>query len=263
MDARQVINQMQSLRDEQQRLHLMRFFKTDKGQYGEGDEFLGLRVPLTRAIAKQHARLDLNQVVELLHNRYHEIRLCGLLILVDRFERDTRHRLRNDPDAIRRRDHIVSLYLNNAHHANNWDLVDLSVYKILGRWLLLPTFLGSADPDEAADNHDHKIHTLDTLADDPCLWLQRMSIVATWTPTHHGDPSYCLRYAKRLLNHPHDLIQKAVGWMLREMGKCCGAEVLRDFLRQYAARMPRTALRYAIERFDTNERAQWIKYQPS
>jgi len=248
--AKEIIEHMESLRDDVQRENLMRFFKTGPGEYGEGDEFLGLKVPQTREVVKI-AGLDfpLEEVSELLMNRWHEVRLCGLLILVAKFEKLTIKRLENDAEAIRKRDEIVTMYLQYAEQANNWDLVDLSVHKILGHWLLLPSNLG---------DRDYKIKVLDDLAASPCLWKQRMSIVCSWKTSQQGDPSWCLRYAEIHLHHPHDLMHKAVGWMLREMGKRVTMDLLREFLRQHAHEMPRTMLRYAIEKMPEVERKDWM-----
>ena len=251
MTAKEIIRHMESLRNDEQRQILMRFFKTGPGEYGEGDEFLGLKVPQTRKVVEAVPRdFPLSEVPELLMNRWHEIRLCGLLILVAKFEKLASKRLENDPKAIAARDEILSMYLQYAGQANNWDLVDLSAPKILGHWLLLPTNLG---------DKDYKIKVLDDLAQSPCLWKQRMSIVCSWKTSQTGDPSWCLRYAEIHLHHPHDLMHKAVGWMLREMGKRVSTDLLRDFLRQHVHEMPRTALRYAIEKLPEQERQYWMK----
>ena len=249
MTAKEIIGYMESLKDEKQRQVLMRFFKTGAGQYGEGDEFLGLKVPQTRQIVKLTVGdTPLDQVPELLMSPWHEVRLCGLLILVEKFSRLAKKRLENDETAIVGRDEIVKMYLHHAERANNWDLVDLSAPKILGHWLLLPTHLGD------------KQQIMDDLAASPCLWKQRMSMVSTWKTTQQGDPSWCLRYAEWHLHHPHDLMHKAVGWMLREVGKRCSMDLLRQFLERHAHEMPRTALRYAIEQMSPDERQHWMKY---
>ena len=266
---------MESLRNEAQRKVLMGFFKTGPGEYGEGDEFLGLKVPQTREVVKSVPQdFPLEEVPELLMNHWHEVRLCGFLILVAKFEKLATKRLENNEEAIKGRDEILQLYLKYAEQANNWDLVDLSVHKILGHWLLLPSHLG----DKA-----YKIKVLDDLAQSPCLWKQRMSIVCSWKTSQMGDPSWCLRYAEIHLHHPHDLMHKAaskrgqsqarlsyaereqarlmsmaVGWMLREMGKRVSMDLLRDFLHQHAHEMPRTMLRYAIEKMSDAERKQWM-----
>lgn len=257
MTAREIIEYMESSRDEEQRKNLMRFFKTAPGEYGYGDEFLGLKVPQTREVVNAVAKdFPLNEVPELLMNRWHEIRLCGFLVLVAKFEKLATKRLANNDDAIAERDKIVTLYLRYAEQANNWDLVDLSVHKILGNWLLLPTNLGGKN---VGLHTEYKRKVLDELATSPCLWKQRMSIVCSWKTSQQGDPSWCLRYAEIHLHHPHDLMHKAVGWMLRELGKRVSMDLLRDFLNQHAHEMPRTMLRYAIEKMDDDERQMWMK----
>ena len=268
MTAKEMIAYMESLQNEEQRRILMGFFKTGPGEYGEGDEFLGLKVPQTReivtAITKNREPLTLDEVPELLMSKWHEVRLCGLLILVAKFEKLATKRLENDEKAIRGRDEILTMYLQYAEQANNWDLVDLSVHKILGHWLLLPTHLGITEPrihgtTELTNAHKaYKIKVLDELAQSDNLWKQRMSMVCSWKTSQMGDPSWCLRYAEIHLHHPHDLMHKAVGWMLREMGKRCSMELLRDFLRQHAHEMPRTMLRYAIEKMPEQERQYWM-----
>ena len=250
--AQEVIAYMESQQNEEQRQVLMRFFKTGPGEYGEGDEFLGLKVPQTREVVKSVAKdFPLSEVPELLMSRWHEVRLCGLLILVAKFEKQATKCLESDEAAIRSRDEILTLYLQYAEQANNWDLVDLSVHKILGHWLLLPTHLGNG-------SKDYKLSLLDSLAHSSNLWKQRMSMVCSWKTSQMGDPSWCLRYAEIHLHHPHDLMHKAVGWMLREMGKRISMDLLRDFLRQHAHEMPRTALRYAIEQMSEQERQYWM-----
>ena len=239
---------METLQDEKQRQVLMRFFKTGPGEYGEGDKFLGLKVPQTREVVKLAAGdTPLEEVPQLLMSPWHEVRLCGLLLLVEKFSRLAKKRLENDEAAINGRDEIVTMYLKYADRANNWDLVDLSAPKILGLWLLLPTHLSD------------KQEIMDRLATSPNLWRQRMSMVSTWKTTQQGDPSWCLRYAEMHLHHPHDLMHKAVGWMLREVGKRCSMDLLEQFLERYAHEMPRTALRYAIEQMSDEERKYWMQ----
>ena len=291
--AKDIISYMESLRNEKQRQILMRFFKTGPGEYGEGDEFLGLKVPQTRevvglALNMEHGPLNISEVPALLMSRWHEVRLCGLLILVAKFEKLATKRLENIEEAMKGRDEILMLYLQYAEQANNWDLVDLSVHKILGHWLLLPTELtpslnpavanGNSLPFVGPQPHlvaalktpvaprggdnlhkDYKLKVLDELAQSPCLWKQRMSMVCSWKTSQMGDPSWCLRYAEIHLHHPHDLMHKAVGWMLREMGKRVSEDLLRDFLHQHAHEMPRTMLRYAIEKLPEPERQYWLK----
>jgi 3-methyladenine DNA glycosylase AlkD len=241
---------MESLENEEQRRVLTGFFKTAPEEYGYGDEFLGIKVPQTREVVKAVAKdMALSEIPELLMCHWHEVRLCGLLILVWHFERQATKRLVNDTEAIKKRDEILMLYLKYAERANNWDLVDMSAPKILGHWLMLPSALA---------DRESKIKMLDELAASSCLWKQRMSIVCTWKTSQMGDASWCLRYAEIHLHHPHDLMHKAVGWMLREMGKRVSMELLRDFLRQHAHEMPRTTLRYAIEKTGEEERKYWM-----
>lgn len=246
MTSHDIITYMESLHDEEQRQVLMGFFKTGKGEYGEGDEFLGLKVPQTREVVKCAKDLPLSEVPALLMSRWHEVRLCGLLLMVAKFETLTKRQLVHEEVAIRGRDEMVKMYLQYAEQANNWDLVDLSAPKLLGHWLMLPTHLGD------------KLTLIDQLAQSDNLWRQRMSIVCTWKTSQMGDPSWCLRYAEMHLHHPHDLMHKAVGWMLREMGKRVDMDLLRDFLELHVHEMPRTTLRYAIEKMSEGERKYWM-----
>jgi 3-methyladenine DNA glycosylase AlkD len=256
MTAKEIIAYMETLRNDAQRKVLMRFFKTAPGEYGYGDEFLGLKVPQTREVVKAVAKdVSLDEIPELLMSKWHEVRLCGLLILVEKFEKLATKKLVDNVEDVRGRDEILSMYLRYAEQANNWDLVDLSAPKILGHWLLLPTFLGG---NEADIYHEYKLSVLDELAASSCLWKQRMSIVCSWKTSQMGDPSWCLRYAEFHLHHPHDLMHKAVGWMLREMGKRVSMDLLRVFLRLHVHEMPRTMLRYAIEKMADQERKYWM-----
>ncbi|WP_027456116.1 DNA alkylation repair protein [Xylanibacter brevis] len=252
MTAKEIIQYMESLHDEEQRQVLMRFFKTAPGEYGYGDEFLGIKVPKTREVVKAAAKdTPLSEIPELLMCRWHEVRLCGLLILVWHFERLTAKRLINDAEAIRKREEILTLYLKYAEQANNWDLVDMSAPKILGAWVACPA--------PSKEEEKKKKEVLDELATSTNLWKQRMSIVCTWKTSQMGDASWCLRYAEIHLHHPHDLMHKAVGWMLREMGKRVSMDLLRDFLHQHVHEMPRTTLRYAIEKMNDTERKYWMQ----
>lgn len=239
---------MTALENPEKRQHLMRFFKTGEGQYGEGDQFLGLTTPQTRSFVKAARDLRFPDIQSLLYSPWHEVRLCGLLILVCQFEREATEARRQSPDSIMRRDKIACFYLDHCQQANNWDLVDLSCYKILGAWLTLPsghTLLS-------------RMEKIDALAFSDNLWKQRISMVSTFGTLKAGDPTLTLRYAEIHLHHPHDLMHKAVGWMLREMGKRCGLQCLRDFLESNASEMPRTALRYAIEHLPPAERQFWM-----
>ena len=238
---------MESLQDKEQQKILMRFFKTGEGEYGYGDQFLGLKVPQTREVVKHIATgIELSEVPELLMSRWHEVRLCGFLIMVDKFNKLSTKKLTENNDAITKRDDIIRMYLRYADQANNWDLVDLSAPYIIGQWLMLPSHIGN------------KQQVVDDLAFSDNLWRQRISMVCTWMTSKMKDPSWCLRYAEIHLHHPHDLMHKAVGWMLREMGKRVSIDILRDFLRQHVHEMHRTTLRYAIEKMSVEERKYWM-----
>jgi len=208
-----------------------RFFKTGPGQYGEGDVFLGVNNPTIRKIAREYRNLPISEAVKLLENRYHEIRLCALLILVEHY--------RKNDDTMRER--ILEIYLKNTRYINNWDLVDLSAPGIIG---------------EAALNKKHDM--LDFLVGSPYLWDQRIAMVATLTLIRHGEFAATLRLAEHFLSHPHDLMHKAVGWMLREVGKRDRA-VLTAFLLTHKHAMPRTMLRYAIEHYPEKQRLEFLK----
>lgn len=244
--AAEIISTLESLGDERQRAILQRFFKTGKGEYGEGDIFLGIKVPQVRLVVKS-ARLDVpfSEIEILLHSKIHEVRLCGFLLLVEEMK-DASSR-RKASESASRRDRIARFYLDHARCANNWDLVDLSSGYIIGSWLLQPS------EDGRLPSRD----ILDRLAVSDNLWEQRIAIVSTSALIRAGQFDDTLRIADMLLSHPHDLIHKAVGWMLREVGKRDIA-VLRDYLGANYRRMARTTLRYAIERMSPDERRQWM-----
>jgi 3-methyladenine DNA glycosylase AlkD len=212
---------------------LSSFFKCGKGQYGEGDIFLGITVPNNRAISSRYSQASLSTIEQMLQSPYHEFRLAALIALVRRFERCKAN------DA--QRSEIVQLYLKNTPYINNWDLVDLSCPKIIGPYQL-------AHPE--AD-------ILHSLSRSSHLWEQRIAIVSTWSIIRAGRYDYTPAIAERFLTHSHDLIHKATGWMLREVGKHHKPTLL-GFLSQHAHRMPRTALRYAIERLSPAERTHWL-----
>jgi 3-methyladenine DNA glycosylase AlkD len=227
MKADSVKNELQKLEDPQQAKLLQGFFKTGPGEYGEGDIFLGIKVPLQRKVAKRFKDLELNEIQLLLDSKVHEHRLVGLLILVDKYQRN--------PDK-----EIVDFYLSNTKNINNWDLVDLTAHKILGHYFL---------------NKDRSI--LYELAKSQNLWEKRISIIATAAFIRNNDFRDTLKIAEILLNDDHDLIHKAVGWMLREIGKK-DQKVEEKFLDIYYKKMPRTMLRYAIERFSESKRKHYM-----
>ena len=209
-----------------------RFFKTGPGEYGEGDLFLGLKVPQLRAELPHTDALSEADVLHLLHSEWHEERLLALLVLGRRFSH-----AKKDTTS---QQHIVSLYLANTKWINNWDLVDSSAPHILGAWLL---------------RRDRTV--LDTLAASTSLWEQRIAILATQDFIRAGDFADTLRLSALFLSHPHDLMHKACGWMLREVGKR-DLKPLLSFLDQHAARMPRTMLRYAIEKLSPKARQSYL-----
>ena len=208
---------------------LQSFFKTGKGQYGEGDVFLGVVVPEIRKIAKRHKELSLDELSVLLASKFHEERMCALLILLERYH--------HSPE----KESVVSYYLKNKRGINNWDLVDVSAHKILGDWL--------------KDKEDRNV--LFRMSSSSSLWDRRISIMASYAFIKNKDYEDTLKLASILINDEEDLIHKAAGWMLREIGK-------RDkrkeeiFLKKHAAEMPRTMLRYAIEKFPQKERKKYM-----
>jgi len=230
-----VSQEMKSLANAPQAAILQRFFKTAKGQYGAGDVFLGIKVPQTRKIALKYVSLDYEDITRLLKSKIHEFRLLALLILVAKYQK-------TDDKKIKAK--IVGFYLKHTKHINNWDLVDLSVAKILGDYLLL-------------DNK--KIIILDKLAKSKNLWERRMAMIATFAFIQKGKAEDALRLAKKLLKDEHDLMHKAVGWMLREVGKRVNRRYLLDFLNEHVKNMPRTTLRYAIEHLSPSEKDHYLK----
>ncbi len=244
-----LIEKMKAAGDEEQRQVLTRFFKTGKGDYGEGDVFLGLRNPQTRAFAKEFSDLSFDEIQRLIDSEYHEIRLCGFLILVEKYHKLQSTRLKNDINSMAGRDSIINFYIANSTRANNWDIVDLTAHKLLGNWIIERTLIDLPEKEDA----------IQKLAESDNLWQKRMSMVFTWMTSQHGHPEYAIRYAMFHLHHPHDLMHKAVGWMLREVGKRCDMDILRDFLADYHAEMSRTTLRYAIEKMDEKERKYWME----
>ena len=214
---------------------LSRFFKTWKWEYGEWDKFLWIPVSEQRIVAKKYfEKCNLNDIENLLRSEYHEVRLTALLILDYKYKFVTKKKLYNDQK------NIVDFYLSNLEYCNNWDLVDLVCYKILWNYLL---------------DKDRQI--LYKLAEDKNLWKQRVAIVSTMTFVKNWEFNDTLKISEMLLDHQHDLIHKAVGWLLREVWKK-NEKILRDFLDKYAHKMPRTMLRYAIEKLDIVKRKHYL-----
>ena len=223
--------EIKRLADPEKAKILQRFFKTGPGQYGAGDVFAGITVPVTRKLARKYCDLPLGDAAELLKSPIHEERLLALLILVEK--------ARRGDDATRKR--IYGLYLKNTRTINSWDLVDLSAEHIVGAWL--------------AGGNREKLYRL---AKSKSLWERRIAIVATFHDIKRGRPDHTLALADVLMEDRHDLIHKAVGWMLREVGKRCSPDTLRAFLRTRYRSMPRTMLRYAIEHFPADERKAYL-----
>lgn len=224
--------ELKALADPERAIHVQRFFKTGKGEYAEGDKMLGISVPAQRALAKKYKELSLQDTAQLLKSQWHEERLSALLILVYQFQKG---------DEAKQKD-IFDLYLRNTRYINNWDLVDASSEFIAGPYL---------------ENKDKDL--LVQLAHSPVLWERRIAMMATFCYIKKGNPEWALKIAEILKEDPHDLVQKAVGWMLREVGKRCSLEVEEAFLEKHYRKMPRTMLRYAIERFEESERLKWLK----
>lgn len=228
---------MLSLRNEEQSVGLMRFFKTGKGEYGEGDKFLGIKVPQTRAVVKAYwKKCCLNDLEPLIASPYHEIRLCALLILVQIFKHARK-------DAVLQ-EKCVDFYLSHTQFINNWDLVDLSCYEILGTWLL--------------DKDRQMLY--DLARNGKTIWEQRIAMVSCMQFVRHGELDDCIRIADILLMHTHDLIRKSVGWLLREVGKR-DENLLKDYLNRHYKIMPRITLWYAIEHFpkDVQQRYKVVR----
>lgn len=247
--ASEISSAIFELRNEQQQTILSRFFKTGYGEYGYGDKFLGLKVPQTRQIvAMARRQVPFSEIETLLHSEWHEIRLCGFLLLVEEMQSSLPSKKNNATEAAMRRAEIVEFYLRHARQANNWDLVDLTCPKILGTWLCHPLADGSM-PDT---------QILDRLADSDNLWEQRIAIVTNWTLIRHDRYDDTFRISDKLLSHPHDLIHKAIGWMLREVGKR-NPQALENYLESRFNKMHRTTLRYAIEKMSAPQRSYWLQ----
>ena len=231
----QILEALQFLSSPEKKEFLPYFFKTGKGEYAEGDQFIGVVVPDSRKLVKEYwQKAELSDVQEILKSEFHEMRLVALLILVNKFEKS------KDKTEQKK---LVDFYLKNTKYINNWDLVDLSCYKLLGRYCF----------------ENQKDNILRKLSNSDNMWEKRIAIVATM---HHIKKGKSFDLTQELvlnnLNHPHDLMHKANGWLLREIGNK-GEEVLLDFLKIYYQNMPRTTLRYAIEKLDEDLRQDFLK----
>ena len=230
-DIRRIEKELYARADQDIAAHSSRFFKAGPGQYGEGDKFLGIRVPILRKIARRYRHLEISSAEALLHSEFHEIRLTALLILVERYK--------GGSDGLRQE--IYELYLRNTEYINNWDLVDVSAPPIVGHYL---------------EHRDREV--LYNLALSDNLWERRIAILATFHFIRSGSCADTIRLAEILLDDRQDLLHKAVGWMLREVGKR-DLDLLIGFLDRYYPNMDRTMLRYAIERFPEELRQAYLK----
>jgi 3-methyladenine DNA glycosylase AlkD len=229
-NAETIKNELNKIADKEKAIHLSRFFKTGKGEYGEGDVFIGIRVPNQREIAKQFPVSDLSEIEKLLDDPVHEFRLTALLLLIELYKKA-------DEEEQQR---IVKFYLEKTSRINNWDLVDLSAPQIIGHFY-----------------YNRKRDKLYQLVKSSSLWEQRIAVVSTYYFIKKNDFNEILAFSEILLEHKHDLIHKAAGWMLRETGKM-DLNVLRTFLDKHHKVMPRTMLRYSIEKLDRPEKQKYM-----
>jgi 3-methyladenine DNA glycosylase AlkD len=228
-----IIKELEKFGSPERAKHSLRFFKTGPGQYGEGDVFYGASVPEMRIVAKKYKDINLDDVQELLKNKYHECRLVALMILVEKYNRAV---------DVKNKKTIYEMYLNNTKYINNWDLVDSSAHKIVGAYIY---------------SHPDEIKTLFRLAHSKDLWEKRIAIISTAYYIGKNDFNATLNISETLIDDEHDLIHKAVGWMLREIGKR-NQDIEEKFLKRHHKSMPRTMLRYAIERFDDKKKEQYM-----
>ena len=226
-----ITNELQALSDAEKREIFPKFFKAGKGEYGEGDRFLGVTVPNIRAIAKLHKDISIEEIRDLIQSEWHEVRLCALIIMVEKSKKKD--------EALRKE--LFNLYLSQTKRINNWDLVDLSCRFIIGEYLL-----------------DKSRNILYQLAQSPLLWDNRIAIVSTYAFIRKGQLEDTYALSDLMMQHSRDLMHKAIGWMLREAGKR-DSERLYDYVMSHRADMPRTMLRYAIEKFSPKERAILMK----
>ena len=231
MKAIEIQKELEKYVNLQKRESLYSYFKTGKGQYGEGDRFLGVVVPDIRMVAKRCKNMIFDEIAILLDSEYHECRMCALLMLVERFKKS------NDEEKAR----IYCFYLSKTARINNWDLVDLSAPYIVGEYV-----------------KERSREDLYKLASSSILWEQRIAVVATATLIRNNDFIDIIKLSEQLLHHPHDLMHKAIGWMLREMGKR-EKDLLIQFLEKHCTEMPRTMLRYSIEKLTDEERKYFMK----
>ena len=232
-----IISEIHSMRNPEKIKIYQGFFKTSKGEYGEGDVFLGLTVPQTRGLVKKYApTMTLDDVDILLADKHHEVRLAGVLILVY-FAQQKIYPLKE----------LARFYMQHVPGINNWDLIDTSSEHIIGPYI------------QHELTHEERVDFITQCMASSNLWINRIIVLASFHQITQGNAKLTIYIAERMLSHKHDLIHKAIGWMLREVGKRCSLEELRGFLDQYAREMPRTMLRYAIEKMSPEERQKYMK----
>lgn len=236
-------SELEFLSDNEKRQILPRFFKTGKGEYGKGDKFIGVTVPNIRNVAMLHLDTNNNEIEELLHSQWHEIRMCALMIMVENCKLTRKSKwikLHSEKQGEDLRKKLFQLYLKHTDRINNWDLVDLTAPTIVGNYL-----------------KDKDRDILYKLAKSPLLWDQRIAVVSTYAFIRENDFKEIYSLAEILIHHKHDLMHKAIGWMLREAGKR-DKPLLMDFLDIHCKEMPRTMLRYSIEKFPESERQYYM-----
>jgi len=233
MTCEDIKKDLKKASDPQKALILARFFKTRPGEYGEGDVFIGVKMPDQHQIAKKYIDISLKEAIKLLKSPIHEHRMTSLLILVKKYQKTKN---------IKEKQEIYKEYIKNKQYINNWDLVDVTTPKIVGDYLY---------------NNPADLGGLRKMLDSNNLWDRRIAVLTTYTFIKNGNFDLILEFAEKSLDDSHDLMHKAVGWMLREMGKI-DIEVLRAFLKKHHKTMPRTMLRYAIEKMNANERKKWM-----
>ncbi len=239
MTAKQVLSALREVAREDKAAFLPGFFQAVPGGYGEGDRFLGCVVPDQRKVVRQFRDLSPDELVKLFASPWHECRLTGMLILVDQFEQAARPK--NPHRELECRE-IVEFYLANLDAVNNWDIVDTTAPKVLGAWLV--------------ENFDER-SVLNRLAGSDVLWERRVAVLATFSLIKNDEFEEIIELAERLMSDGHDLMNKAIGWMLREMGKRDQSR-LEKFLKKHAKVMPRTMLRHSIEKLSREDRTKWM-----
>lgn len=231
MDLAALKNDLREKATEERAKNALWFFKTGKGEYGEGDVFIGISNPDLRAVCKHYKHLDFDDLQDLLDDKIHEFRFAALIIMVEQYKKANAEK----------RKQLFDFYLKNLHNINNWDLVDCSCRDIVGFYL-----------------YDKDRSLLDEMAEIDHLWTQRVAIISTSYFIGKGEFGDTLRISKSLLHHKHDLIHKAVGWMLRECWKRGGQAIVEQFLTENIQQIPRTALRYSIEKMSEEQRKYFL-----